>query len=99
VKFQPGNSYLWLFVVFAAGFMALLVASDRMPVAADLAAFTLPLMTGFLFLSEFRSGLVLDSWWRATYPKGTWQYKVGLTMRAIVTILFTGFAIAFSFMI
>jgi len=96
VRFQSGKSYLWLFVVFATGFMVLLVASDRFPVAANLAAFTLPLMTGFLFLSEFRSGLVLDSWWRATYPIGTWQYKVGLTVRAILTILFTYFAIEFS---
>jgi hypothetical protein len=75
---------------------ALLVASDRIEIAADAAASTLPLMTTFLFLSELRSGLVLDSYWRATYPQGTWQFKLGLAARAAITILFTYFAVEFS---
>jgi hypothetical protein len=89
MKLQPGKSYLWVFAIFFVMFAAALFATDT------LGAVLLPVFMTAVFTSELRSGIVLDSWWQATYPRGTWQYKVGLTLHAIWAVAFAAFAVLF----
>jgi hypothetical protein len=42
-----------------------------------------------MLLSELWSGIALDSWWRASYPKGNWQYLAVLASQAVVFFIFS----------
>lgn len=86
-KFQPGESYLWLFAVFALIFVAAIVG------VGVLAAVVLPTLMAVMLTCELRSGVALDSWWRASHPRGTWRYNVSITMHAVWAVAFTAFAI------
>jgi hypothetical protein len=57
---------------------------------AEWAVLTLPAFAIFLLGCELRSGIVLDSWWRASYAKGTWQYRAGIAGHVIAVLFFVG---------
>ncbi len=92
---QHGKSYLWLFGVFAVcliGGMALSTAAAGNPRWAILA---MPVLIVFILVSELRSEVALDSWWRATHPKGGWQYNAILGWHVATILFFSWFAYFF----
>jgi hypothetical protein len=48
----------------------------------------LPAFLAFLLLCELRSGVALDSWWKASHLKGTWQYRGLIAWHSLATALF-----------
>ena len=57
---------------------------------------TMPVFLAFVLASELRSKVALDSWWRASYAKGCWQYGAIVTWHGfgiMATLLFAYFAI------
>lgn len=71
IRFKQGRSYLWLLPIFVILFFgsAMLLGSPAW------AALMLPLFGAILLVSEWRSGIALDSFMRATHLKGSWQYR------------------------
>jgi membrane-bound ClpP family serine protease len=91
--FQQGKSYLWMFPIFGVlffGGVALCVQTVGNPGWGIL---TLPGFLMFVLGAEIRSGVALDSWWRATYPRGTSRYRALLLWQAVVTVLATAMAV------
>jgi hypothetical protein len=84
-----GKSYLWLFAIFSVLLLGSFLLTE------DLAAALLPVVMTIVLTSELRSGVVLDSWWRATYLRGSWQYNAGIAIHAIASVYFTWFAFTF----
>lgn len=88
MRFLVGKSYVWIFWVFFLVFIAAgagLTVFVGHPVYAGI---LLPIVLGIVFALEIRSGVVLDSWWRAKYVKGTWQYKAILAWHATALVIF-----------
>jgi hypothetical protein len=75
IRFEHGKSYIWLFPIFAALFFGGFALGNAAFNNPNWFIITMPLFVAFLLLGELRSGVALDSWWRATYPKGSWQYQ------------------------
>jgi hypothetical protein len=94
MRLEQGKSYLWLFpihlVLFAAGF-GLCGAFGN----ATWGIVTMPLFIAFLMICELRSGIALDSWWRAAHPKGRWQYQAILAWQAFALVWFLAIAYFF----
>ena len=80
---QSGRSYIWLFFVFAAFFVGVGMLGG-MP---KIAVLSMPILIGGILACELQSGIALDSWWRAKYEKGTWQYTALVIWHAVGTIL------------
>ena len=81
LRLHYGRSYLWLFLIFMTVFFggfALCDAFGRM----NWGFITMPAFLAFLLLCELWSGVALDSWWRASYLKGGWQYRTMLAWQA-----------------
>ena len=96
MKFVLGKSYLWLSGIYVAAFVALAFGPLLFGVVDfRYEAVLLPIYGGFLLISQIRSGVALDSLWRAKYPKETWQYKALLAWNALGFIVFTALAIFF----
>jgi hypothetical protein len=51
----------------------------------------MPAFIAILLLCELRSGVALDSWWRASYRKGDWQYRASLAWHTAGFGLFLAF--------
>jgi len=86
LRLEYGRSYLWLFFVYIVlffGGVALCEAVGRV----NWGIFTMPAFLAFLLLCEFRSGVALDSWWRARYLKGRWQYRATLAWHCVGMLL------------
>jgi hypothetical protein len=91
-----GRSYLWLFGIYVAAFVALALGPLLFGVVAfRYAAVLLPIYGGFLLISQIRSGVALDSMWQAQYPRETWQYKVLLAWNTFAIVAFTVMAVFF----
>ncbi len=56
----------------------------------------LPAVMLIVLSSELRSGVALDSWWRASYRKGDWQYGALIVWHTIGLIVFLGMTCAFT---
>jgi hypothetical protein len=81
--FQHGKSYVWIFFVFAVFFVGFgMIGKDP-----KLAAFSMPILIGGILVCELQSGIALDSWWRAKYERGSWQYTALVIWHVFVTIL------------
>jgi hypothetical protein len=89
LRLKLGRSYLWWFLVFAA-FWAGGMASWAFLGGRFWAVLTLPALMAFVLSCELRSGVALDSWWRASYVKGTWQYRALVAWHAIGLVVFLG---------
>jgi hypothetical protein len=94
LRLEHGRSYLWLFpiylVLFFGGF-ALCEAVGHV----SWGILTLPAFVAFLLLCELRSGVALDSWWRASHPKGSWQYRAMLAWHTTGVAMFSLLAYLF----
>jgi hypothetical protein len=88
-RLEHGRSYLWWFPIFCTAFFGGFVACEYLG-GRDWAILTLPAFMVFLLSCELRSGVVLDSWWRASYAKGAWQYRAIIAWHVIGLILFVG---------
>jgi hypothetical protein len=96
MRFLLGKSYAWIFGIFFGVF----IVACRGPVLCgsghpERAVLLLPVVSGFVLVSEIRSGIALDSWWQARYGKETWQYKAILACHALGFMIFAGIAAFF----
>lgn len=91
MKLRHGESYLWL-LPLAWGATAVL--------AVPIAALTGNLQNGVLAfpacvvlftLYEIWSGVALDSWWRASHPRGTGAYYGLIVWQLCAPVVFTIF--------
>jgi hypothetical protein len=58
------------------------------PVWGILSGFvTMPLFLAIMVGLQVRSGVALDSWWRPTYLRGSWQYRASLIWHTTAIIL------------
>jgi hypothetical protein len=86
-RLEPGRSYFWWIlpyavVLFGETILCTLLAARCWSILA------LPALMAFMLICELRSGLALDSEWRASYAKGTWQYSAIIGCNAIALIAF-----------
>jgi hypothetical protein len=91
-KFEYGKSYFWLFGVFFAVFFVWFCMPNPFDGIKRFGALILPVFGAVLLINVLRSGVALDSWWRATYVKGGWQYRACLVAHAILFFWFSVFA-------
>jgi hypothetical protein len=84
---KHGRSYVWLFAVFLALFLGGNVLCELVG-HAGWGIITMPAFITLLVLCELWSGVALDSWWRASYLKGSRQYQAMLIWHSIGIIFF-----------
>ncbi|HEU5119038.1 MAG TPA: hypothetical protein VFT74_20785 [Isosphaeraceae bacterium] len=94
LRLQPGRSYLWLFALYASLFIGGFALCEAIGHPAW-GAITLPVFMTFLFLTELRSRVMLDSWWRASYPRRHPRYQTILLFHAFSLVLFDALACLF----
>lgn len=95
LKFQVGNSYLWLFGVFFVMFFAGYVLAETMG-RREWGFISAPLFMAFILRCEVRSEVALDSWFRASRAKGDKYFTPTLVWHAIGLVFLatlSGFAI------
>lgn len=92
---QHGKSYLWLFPVYIGVFFGGFWLSSELTDTPSWGVLTLPTSFALLLSCEMGSGVALDSMGRASYPKGTWQYRATLVWHAIGIVLFSVFSFFF----
>jgi hypothetical protein len=95
-RLEHGRSYLWWFPIFLTAFLGGIFVCGLLG-GRNWAVLTLPAFAIFRLSCELRSGIVLDSWWRASYAKGTWQYRAGIAGQVIGLIFFVGLSYCFFF--
>lgn len=95
--FHQGKSYIWLFGAFSAIWLAGFAICQFALSNLLWGVLTIPTFILFILVSEIRSGIALDSWWRATHPKGTYVYTamlvwhmLGLVLACVISFLFIG---------
>ncbi|MFO0916963.1 MAG: hypothetical protein U0872_01445 [Planctomycetaceae bacterium] len=90
LHFKQGKSYVWLWLIFGGVFLGpgiLCITLGSIPWSV----LTMPVCLAYLLTCELRSGIALDSWWRASYPRGTWQYRALIAWHAAAAVLFLAF--------
>ena len=95
LKFQVGNSYLWLFGVLFVMFFAGYVLAETMG-RREWGFISAPLFMAFILRCEVRSEVALDSWFRASRAKGDKYFTPTLVWHAIGLVFLatlSGFAI------
>jgi hypothetical protein len=96
MRLELGKNYTWIFLVFATTFIILGFGSALLRRGyPEYAVALLPITTGFVIVSEIRSGIALDAWWRAKYTKEMWQYKALLAWHGVGLVVLTVTAIFF----
>ena len=102
-----GKSYIWIFWIFVAVYIALgsgvAVFQAAHPESECVAVFIfifsvpilIPIVTAFMLVLEIRSGIALDSYFQAKYPRGTGQYQALLAWHAFALIALTVWAAFF----
>lgn len=96
MRLKLGKSYIWVFLVFTAAFIILGFGQTLLRRGhPEYVVVLMPIVIGFVLISEIRSGIAIDSWWLAKYTKETWQYKallawhgVGLTVLTVAAVFF-----------
>jgi len=89
-RLELGRSYIWWFPIFGTAFFVGEFLGGR-----NWGVLTLPAFMAFVLSCELRSGVVLDSWWRASYEKATWQYRPLIAWHVIGLFLFVGLSYLF----
>jgi len=87
VHFEQDKSYLWLLLVYCAVFPTAFLVSKMLVGVHDWGFVVLPLFVFYLMACQIRSGVALDGWWRATYPRGTSGYRALLVWESIVLVI------------
>jgi hypothetical protein len=95
LKLEPGKSYVWLYLnclpVLVAGFVfAFWLGDFRWGILA------LPVYVAYIVACEVRSGVALDSWGKADYVRGGWQYRALVAWHSCALV---GFVVASYFFI
>jgi hypothetical protein len=93
-RLELGRSYLWWFPIFITIFFGGFAIGEFLG-GRNWGVLTLPAFMAFVLSCELRSEVVLDSWWGASYAKGTWQYRALIAWHAIVLFLFVGLSYLF----
>jgi hypothetical protein len=86
LKLIPGKSYLWLFLLYVTLFFGGVALSSALG-DAKWSVLTLPLVFGYLLVCQVRSGVALDRVWRASYLKGSWDYKLLIVWNCLGVVL------------
>ncbi len=94
LKLHAARSYLWLFAVYAALFIGGCVLCEVFG-HPNWGIITLPAFMTLLLVCELRSGLSLDSWWRASYRRDQWQYRATVAFHSLGVVLFSVMAYLF----
>ena len=85
---KKDKSYIWVFFVFAAIWVALsLVLLPMRLIESKHLVFGLPGLFAILLIVQLVSGVALDSKWRATIVKGTWQFTGIIAMQVLVLLI------------
>ncbi|MEQ8210612.1 MAG: hypothetical protein RH917_12350 [Lacipirellulaceae bacterium] len=87
MKLEIGKKYLWVFFIYFSVFCMVLflkALSDAIPLS--LIACSLPVFMAFLLYSQIRSGVALDSWWRATHPAGSIAFKAMIVWNSLAIL-------------
>jgi hypothetical protein len=93
-RLKLGRSYAWWFPVLLAIFLGGCALCDYLGIR-QWGALTLPVFVALLLSCQLRSGVALDSWWRASHPKGTWQYRALIAWETAGLIFFVGLSYMF----
>lgn len=94
LRLQQDRSYAWLFAVFAVFFLGGFALCEAVG-QVGWGILTLPAFIAFLLSCELRSDIALDSWWRARYPKGCWQFKALIAWHVTGLVLLSIFSFFF----
>ena len=87
LKLHLGRSYLWLFALYTALFLGGFCLAEAAG-SPQWGAVTMPIFMALLLLAELRSGVALDSWWFARYPRGHALYRALVLYHALGVVLF-----------
>ena len=83
VEFEQDKSYLWLFAIMLPVCLLLtLIGSQVSNLLGMFLGWGLPGL--WLTICEMRSGVLLDSWWRATYIRGSFVYELVIRIQIIL---------------
>jgi hypothetical protein len=93
-KLEPGKSYLWIFPIYGAVFLGGILLCGAFG-RFQCGIITMPVFLAILLSSELRSEVALDSRWRATYLKGTWQYRALIAWQTIGLVGLLGMSYVF----
>lgn len=92
VELEQDKSYVWLFALMLPVCVLLsFIGSHVSNLFGMLLGLGLPLL--WLTICELRSGILLDSWWRASYPKGSFVYDLAIRIKIVLIALLAIFAI------
>ncbi len=94
ISLQFGKSYLYLFPVYGVLLLAAGVASVVADGTPAWGALVMPACLAYMVACEVRSGVTLDSWWRAAHPEGTLEYRAKIAWHVIGAIVLLVFATA-----
>jgi hypothetical protein len=86
LRLEYRRSYVWLFPIILVAFVLVLAVCESLGVR-EWAVLTLPTVLVLLLSCELRSGVALDSWWRASYLRGSWQYQAIVAWQLIGLVL------------
>ncbi len=90
MRFILGRSYVWIFfAIFLPLWIGGMVAIARVWMPPLTVAMLLPAMLLFILTSELRSGIALDSWWRAKYVRGTTLYRLLIAWHLVAMLAFS----------
>jgi hypothetical protein len=91
---EQGKSYRWLFAIYVVVFTGGVALCEALG-NFSWGILTMPAFLTFVLLSELRSGIALDSWWRASHPKGSRQYQAVIAWHAVLLVLLLAFSYFF----
>ena len=93
--FELNKSYIWIFAIFCPIFLVsgMIIFPFSGNNSFRIGVCELIVMIGFILFSEIRSGIAIDSWWRAVYPKGTWQYQGVIAWQSFGILAFSILAV------
>ncbi len=94
LKFKHGRSYIFIFAIFLVLFLGGSAICEAVGYV-NWGIITMPAFLTLLLLCELWSGVALDSWWRASYPKGCWQYQAILAWHAVGVVFISAFSYLF----
>jgi hypothetical protein len=91
MKLKQGESYLWLLPIVWAAMAGIAIVSVAATGSLEYFVLAIPGFVILFTLYEIWSGVALDSWWRASHPKGTGSYYGLIAWQLFVSIAFTIF--------
>jgi hypothetical protein len=86
IRLEHGRNYFWLALFLLPLCWLLGTFGEKVAEEAGfLAGAVLPIL--WLTFSEWRSGVVLDSWWTATYLRGTVMFALIIFCQILIPVL------------